>query len=281
MYGLRTKLMAMSADSISLINYVNSQTLRPLPKAIDMITRNVMDNADTSSFDSWPARRSPKNFHKRLKKNHGMHKQVEKFPVEHEAYDEQFAKVTTFENQMESLKTRGFRRPYLPYTPPNDMEQLFFEACAKVLPADVFSNNIDLSTVKLDDKLGGHVKCELLNAIGEALHHYIPNSMLHEMNSLDKILHFYSVEITKESSYDRLESMSKKGELPPNLYIQLEPVRFDPKAAEEDGNEQDVARITAYPRSSTIIVTPESRKKYRDVIAKHPPWVNAADEFKY
>ena len=51
-----------------------------------MISRNVMDNADTSSFDTWPARRSvQKKFHKRLRENHGMHKQVEKFPSEHEA----------------------------------------------------------------------------------------------------------------------------------------------------------------------------------------------------
>lgn len=206
-----------------------------------------------------------------------MHKQIEKFPSQHETYDEEFAKVTTFENQMKSLKVKGFRRPYMPYNPPEDMERLFFEACAKVLPTDIFSNNKDLSTVSFE-VLGGRVKGELLNAIGEALQHYVPNSMLHDMNTLDKVLHFYSVEITKESSYDRLESMSKKGELPPNLHIQLEPVRFDPKAAEEDGNEQDVARITAFPRSSTILVHPESRKKYRDVIAKHPPWINAQDE---
>ena len=92
------------------------------------------------------------------------------------------------------------------------------------------------------------------------------------------MLHFYSVQITKESSYDRLEAMSRKGELPPNLHIQLEPLRFDPEAAEEAGEEQDVARIPAYPRSSTIIVNPENRKKYKDVIAKHPPWFNAEDE---
>ena len=55
-------------------------------------------------------------------------------------------------------------------------------------------------------------------------------------------------------------------------------MRFDPKAAEEAGEEQDVARITAYPRSSTIIVNPENRRKYKDVIAKHPPWINAQDE---
>ena len=102
--------------------------------------------------------------------------------------------------------------------------------------------------------------------------------MLHEMTSLDKVLHFYSVQISKESSYDRLETMSKKGELPPNLFIQREPVRFDPEAAEEAGEEQDVARITAFPRSSTIIVNPENRRKYRDVPAKHPPWINAEDE---
>ena len=134
----------------------------------------------------------------------------------------------------------------------------------------------------LEGNLGGQVKAELLNAISQELDgHFVPNSMLHEMVSLDKVLHFYSVEINKESSYDTLESMSKKGELPPNLFIQLDPVRFDPDAAEEAGEEQDVARITAYPRSSTIIVNPENRKKYRDVIAKHQPWANARDHDEY
>lgn len=281
MYSLRTKLLTVPTDIMYLSsNHINRQAITPTSKMIDTISRSNSSASNTAgnTFDMWPARRAAKSFHKRLRKNHGIHKQVEKFPSRHETYDEEFAKVTTFESQMESLKGTGFRRPYLPYTPPDDMERRFFVACAKVLPANIFSNSTDLSTIKLDEKLGGKVKAELLNAIGETLDHYIPNSMLHEMNSLDKVLHFYSVKITKESSYDRLEAMSKKGQLPPNLHIQLEPVRFDPKAAEEAGEEQDVAKITAFPRSSTIIVNPENRKKYKDVIAKHQPWQNAQDE---
>ena len=249
--------------------------------AIKPSTRTLSSEVPGQTFDTWRERKPSKNFWKRLRKTHGSFKGKEPVVPQHSDanYDEQFANVTTFESQMESLNVRGFRRPYLPYNPPKDMERRFFEACSRVLPQDTLPNNTDLSTIKLDEQLGGRVKAELLNAIAHELGgHFIPNSMLHEMVSLDKVLHFYSVQITKESSYDRLEAMSKKGELPPNLYIQLEPVRFDPEVAEEAGVEQDVARISAYPRSSTIVVNPENRKKYKDVIAKHPPWFNAEDE---
>jgi hypothetical protein len=43
--------------------------------------------------------------------------------------------------------------------------------------------------------------------------------------------------------------------------------RFDP----ENGT-SILDKVTAFPRSSTFIVTPEARRKYKDVIAKHPPW---------
>ena len=242
-------------------------------------TKSCQTEASGQTFDTWRYRKPAKGFWKRLKKHDGTFKDNKQFPSKHNVYDEEFAKVTTFESQMKSLSTRGFRRPYLPYVPPEDMERRFLEACAKVFPPETLPNNTDLSTIKLDDNLGGRAKAELLNAISHEMDgHFIPNSMLHEMVSLDKVLHFYSVEINKESSYDRLETLSKKGELPPNLFIQLDPVRFDPEAAVEAGEEQDVARITAYPRSSTIIVNPENRKKYRDVIAKHPPWLNAGDD---
>ena len=247
--------------------------------AID--TKSCTSEASGQTFDDWRKRKPATVYWKRLKKNDGMFKEEKPFPSKHNVYDEEFAKVTTFESQMKSLETRGFRRPYLPYVPPEDMERRFFEACAKVLPPETLPNGTDLSEIKLDETMGGRVKAELLNAIAQEMDgHFIPNSMLHEMVSLDKVLHFYSVEVNRESSYDRLEALSKKGELPPNLFIQLDPVRFDPDAALEAGEEQDVARITAYPRSSTIVVNPESRKKYRDVIAKHPPWFNARDEME-
>ena len=245
----------------------------------------MSSHADLSgqTFDTWRNRKPHKNIYKTCDKfnTQGYYKEKEKFPSKYEEYDEEFENVTTFESQMKSLQTKGFRRPYVAYSPPEDMERRFLEACARVLPEEVLPNKADLSKIELDDNLGGQIKAKLLNEIAKELNgHIIPNSMLHEMSSLDKVLHYYSVEINKESAYDRLEKMSKEGELPANLYIQLDPVRFDPEAAEEAGEEQDVARITAYPRSSTIIVNPENRKKYKDVIAKHQPWFNSGDELE-
>lgn len=285
MYSFRARLSVIVADSL-FAGHFNSdrQILIPCVNAIKIDIRSYADKLLTQdvsgqTFDTWRNRKPVKSYVNRLKKNHGSFKEKEKFPSQHREYDEDFAKVTTFESQMESLSSKGFRRPYVPYSPPEEMERRFFEACSRVLPPETLPNNTDLSTIKLDKPLEGRVKAKLLNAIAKELDgHFIPNSMLHEMVSLDKVLHFYSVEISQESSYDRLEAMSKKGELPPNLYIQKEHVRFDPEAAEEAGEEQDVARITAYPRSSTIVVHPENRKKHKDIIAKHQPWFNAEDE---
>jgi hypothetical protein len=82
------------------------------------------------------------------------------------------------------------------------------------------------------------------------------------------VFHFYSVQVDLKTPYERLEAGTKSGELPPNLHIMLDAHRFDP----ENGT-SDLDRITAFPRTSTFLITPEARRKYKkDTIAKHPPW---------
>ncbi len=44
-------------------------------------------------------------------------------PEKFKRYDEEFDKVVTFEQQLQSLKTRGFLRPYKAYDPPPDLDQ--------------------------------------------------------------------------------------------------------------------------------------------------------------
>ena len=44
-------------------------------------------------------------------------------PEQFKRYDEEFAKVVSFESQLESLSLRGFLRPYKAYDPPQDLDQ--------------------------------------------------------------------------------------------------------------------------------------------------------------
>ena len=182
------------------------------------------------------------------------------------AYDEVFAKVTSFEQQMQSLQQRGFQRPWRAYNPPKNMENIFVKTCEEVL-----GNEKDLpnfSKVYLDD---AEQKVALLGRLTTAFGgHRIPNSMLHTMTTLDKVFTFYSAEVTNQSPYDKLEDGVRHGRLPQNLSIQKEPLRFDPENATSD-----LGRVTAFPRSSTILVSPEARKKWKPLKAKHDPWQNS------
>jgi hypothetical protein len=44
-------------------------------------------------------------------------------PERFKKFDEEFAKVVTFEAQLQSLKTKGFMRATKAYSPPDDVEE--------------------------------------------------------------------------------------------------------------------------------------------------------------
>ena len=122
--------------------------------------------------------------------------------------------------------------------------------------------------------ISGSEKVQLLASLAEHLDgHRVPNSLLHTMTTLDKVLTFYSTNVDMLSPYDRLEQGVRCGALPANLTVQLEPLRFDPSQAT-----QSIGRVTAFPRSSTILSTPEAKKKFSPVIAKRPPWKNSEND---
>jgi len=218
------------------------------------------------------------------KKDH-LHKQrlgVPKEPEKNFKYDKEFAKVATFQSQMESLALRGFRRPYKAYQPPQDMELKFMQVCAETVPgfsAESQSQPVDLSKIELSD---GATKALVLNALSSAMGgHDVPNSLVHTMTSLDKVLTFYSTPVDARTSYERMEAAANKGHLPPNLHVQLDPHRFDPEKALANGNDKTIATVTAFPRSSTILSTPEAIKRYgKGYKAKHEPWLNLPDSNK-
>ena len=188
--------------------------------------------------------------------------------------DEEFAKVTSFENQLASLQQRGFQRPLRKYSVPIDVEERFAKVCQDVLALETGNLNhpTDLTKIRIE----GASKIQLLACLAESFSgHRVPNSLLHTMTSLDKVLTFYSTRVDMLSPYDRLEQGVRSGELPNNLTVQVEPLRFDPDSS---ASKLDVNRISAFPRSSTILSTPEARKKWKSVTAKHSPWRNSEND---
>jgi len=186
------------------------------------------------------------------------------------AYDEEFAKVTTFENQLASLNLRGFQRSWRPFQPPKNMESKFVTACEKCFGKEWEKLGKDLSQIRIS----GETKAQLLAALAEEFKgHRVPNSLLHTMTSVDKVLSFYSTPVSDQSPYDKLEAGVQRGDLPQNLHVQIEPLRFDPTTSTSD-----LGKISAFPRHSTILVSPESRKKWKPFKAKRSPYKNSEND---
>lgn len=182
-------------------------------------------------------------------------------PDKFKSYDSSTEELLNFERQLSSLAQRGFLRAFKPYEPPQDVEERFMTICSEVVPGFNKGQSHEISQIALDTPL----KAKLLKALEREFQHTVPNSMLHTMTSLDHVFLFYNSRVDTRTPYEKLHESKEEGQLPPNLNIQLNPVRFNP-----DGDHW--TNKTAFPGSNTIIVHPENRKKYKDVIWNRDPW---------
>jgi len=155
---------------------------------------------------------------------------------------------TTIEAQMGSLQTKGFLRKYLQYYPPDDVQTIFLRVCSTVLGKEVSIS--DMHKVELTDP---NQKYKLLTSLGKEFNHFVHNSRLRDMDSLDKLYLFYTTRVDQKNPYDRL---FEDVDLPPNLHIQKDPVRFTGKG------DHKYDQVTAFPRSSTIVSGLYTRDKF-------------------
>ncbi|XP_001521460.2 39S ribosomal protein L50, mitochondrial [Ornithorhynchus anatinus] len=102
--------------------------------------------------------------------------------------------------------------PSRKYLPPEDLESrlesLVKEVFGASLPADWRKATLEKSQLKF----------HLLAQLAEELGHVVPNSRLHQMNSAQDVLAFYSIPVQDQSKFDELCS----SELPANLKITWE-----------------------------------------------------------
>lgn len=190
-----------------------------------------------------------------------------KLPKDVVSYDTDFGKVTTMESLLESLQLRGFQRPLRAYNPPENLEATFANICHEVLGLDMSS---DLSKIPIS----GKAKADLLSKLADNFaNHRVPNSMVHTMTTLDKVLMFYSTKVDMLSPYDRIAIGVERGDLPQNIHVQIDPIIFNPDTATTD-----LGRISAFPGKSKIFKTPEERKKWKSYVPAKSPWKNSRND---
>ncbi|KAH8303780.1 hypothetical protein KR018_002412 [Drosophila ironensis] len=145
----------------------------------------------------------------------------------------------------ESLAAKGFLRPHKPYAPlPDAADRVRAVATALKLKGD---NLGDLSA-----------KFDFLSACFQELGHGVPNSQVHELNSIADVIAFYETPVDTTVPLDAL----KRVELPENLHIQYEYLRFNPETDTKFGGK------TAFPKSSTLVTGLKYRGKYEGHEAK-------------
>ncbi|CAG9784043.1 unnamed protein product [Diatraea saccharalis] len=146
----------------------------------------------------------------------------------------------------ESLAARGFLRPNKQWEPPFDIEEIVLKICT--------SNGLD-ANAEFD---GLDKKFLVLNACYKETGHSVPNSLLHTIETVDDLKEFYKTPVDTKTPFDALVKM----ELPKNLHIQENYVRFHPdKDTLFNG-------VSAFPKRSTIVSGLKTRKKYEGYTAK-------------
>lgn len=130
------------------------------------------------------------------------------------------------------------------YSPPHDVEERVIKTCS-----DILSQQVDSST-KLDDRL---LKFNVLTRLMEDLDHPIPNTELSTMHTVGDVVTFFSTPVTDRSAFEDLSKLN----LPRNLHIQMEPIRFDPETDTFfDGQ-------SAFPGRPTVVTSLKYRRKYK------------------
>lgn len=101
-------------------------------------------------------------------------------------------------------------------------------------------------------------KFKFLSACFQELQHGVPNSQVHELRTLSDVIAFYETPVDTTVPLDAL----KRVELPENLHIQYEYLRFNPETDTKFGGK------TAFPKSSTLVTGLKYRGKYEGNEAK-------------
>uniref|UniRef100_A0A1B6BYY2 Large ribosomal subunit protein mL50 n=1 Tax=Clastoptera arizonana TaxID=38151 RepID=A0A1B6BYY2_9HEMI len=151
-----------------------------------------------------------------------------------------------------SIANRGFLRQVKEYNPPDKVKERFQQLVDKIYGSKVSTGKIIETAEK---------KFMLLNECFKEFNHGIPNSLLHTISTIGDVQKFYETPVVTTTPLDLMKNL----ELPPNLHVNYEPVRFHPETDTMFGGK------TAFPKSSTLVTGIRTRKKYKSYIIPDAP----------
>jgi len=151
-------------------------------------------------------------------------------------------------SELDSLKTRGFLRAWKEYNPPPDVSQQIIRICTDLLN---LKETRDIKDVALTDR---SLRFKILSKCINQLDHDIPNSQLHKINTIGHLVSYFNEPVKTTTS---MEELKHSTDLPPNLHIQHEYIRFHPETDTMFGG------LSAFPGRSTIVTGLKARKKYK------------------
>uniref|UniRef100_A0A6M2DHE5 Large ribosomal subunit protein mL50 n=1 Tax=Xenopsylla cheopis TaxID=163159 RepID=A0A6M2DHE5_XENCH len=146
-----------------------------------------------------------------------------------------------FSQDNASIASKGFLRPQKAYDPPTDADSKVTEVCESLNIA------VDNKT-----KLQGLDKFNVLNSCSAVFKHSIPNSLLFEIETVGDVKKFYRTPVVTVTPLEALKTM----DLPPNLHVSYEYLRFHPDTDKLFGGQ------TAFPESSTLVTGLKYKNKY-------------------
>ncbi|BFZ04447.1 hypothetical protein BsWGS_07486 [Bradybaena similaris] len=147
-------------------------------------------------------------------------------------------------SRLESLKRKVSVYHIRGYKPPNDVEEKVVSVASAAVGTQVSPS------FRLDDRV---LKFKVLTKLMVAFDHGIPNNELSNMNTIQDVVNFFSTPVHDRSSFDDMAKLN----LPKNLHIQYEPIRFDPDTDTFfDGK-------TAFPGRPTVVTDLKYCRKYK------------------
>ncbi|VDD79946.1 unnamed protein product [Mesocestoides corti] len=116
-------------------------------------------------------------------------------------------------------------------------------------------------------------KVKFLKACMQEFNHAIPSNVLHELDDVDSVRKYFSVNVEPEDKLvAMLDDHFAANSLPSNLVIQVDSIRCDPE-------DKSFFSTTPFPGRSTIVSGLSSSKKYpsRKVSKDRRLWIDAED----
>jgi len=165
-------------------------------------------------------------------------------------YDD-LAKTRSFEYDLKSLQARGFYRFQKEYVPSKDTKNRIISLAKSCNLKASNTNKNEILNYQLSD---AGEKYELLTKANEEFQHSVPNSLLYMIRTVGDAVEFYETPVNTNTPY---EELLRSENLPPNLHIQKEPLRFHPDTDSMFGG------VTAFTKSSTIVTGLRAKQKYK------------------